>query len=295
VPTQHDSADATAKLMLVALSFAWGLTWPAMRLALDEIPPFSMRVVTLGLGAGALLIFVKLQGRSFALAGPQHGVHLVVGGILNVLSFSLLSVIAMMFAATGRVAMLAYTMPIWAALFAWLVLGERLTRARVIALALCIAGMAILIWPLARSGSLIGLLIAIGIAVSWAAGTVYLKWARMAGDPVANAAWQIVVAFAIVTMCLPFAEGALHLSQAGTVALLATVFAGFVGSGLAYFLWFGVIGRVSAMTASLGVLSAPVIGVVSTALMLGEIPTISDIVGYVLIFAASVCVLLPGR
>ena len=37
----------------------------------------------------------------------------------------------MMFAATGRVAMLAYTMPIWAALFAWLVLGERLTRARI--------------------------------------------------------------------------------------------------------------------------------------------------------------------
>ncbi len=35
--------------MLIALGFAWGLTWPAMRLALDEIPPFSMRVVTLGL------------------------------------------------------------------------------------------------------------------------------------------------------------------------------------------------------------------------------------------------------
>jgi drug/metabolite transporter (DMT)-like permease len=49
------------------------------------------------------------------------------------------------------------------------------------------------------------------------------------------------------------------------------------------------------MTASLGVLSAPVIGVVSTALLLGEIPTLSDIIGYVLIFAASVCVLLPAR
>ena len=38
------ATDTTAKLMLVALSFAWGLTWPAMRIALDEIPPFSMRV-----------------------------------------------------------------------------------------------------------------------------------------------------------------------------------------------------------------------------------------------------------
>jgi drug/metabolite transporter (DMT)-like permease len=295
VPGQQESADTTAKLMLVALSFAWGLTWPAMRIALDEIPPFSMRFVTLGLGAGALFIVAGLQGRSFALGGLKNGAHLIASSILNVLSFTLLSVFAMLFAGTGRVAMISYTMPIWAALFAWFVLGERLTRARVIALALCIAGMAILIWPLAQSTSLIGLLIAISIAVSWAAGTVYVKWARITGDPVANAAWQVFVAFVIVTACLPFVEGSLHLAQAHATALLAAVFAGLVGSGLAYFLWFRIIGRVPAMTASLGVLSAPVIGVVSTAVLLGEIPTAADIVGYVLIFAASVCALLPGR
>jgi drug/metabolite transporter (DMT)-like permease len=292
---QQQTADTTAKLMLVALSFAWGLTWPAMRIALDEIPPFSMRVVTLALGAGALFAVARLQGRSFALGSAKNCAHLIVSGILNVLSFSLFSVIAMMFASTGRVAMLSYTMPIWAAVFAWFVLGERLTRARVIALALCAAGMAILITPLLQTGRVIGLAIAIGIAVSWAAGTVYVKWARMTGDPIANAAWQILAAFVIVTACLPFAEGSLHLTQASALAAFATVFAGLVGSGLAYFLWFGIIGRVPAMTASLGVLSAPVIGVLSTALLLGEIPTAADIVGYVLIFAASVCVLLPGR
>ena len=205
------------------------------------------------------------------------------------------SVSAMMFAATGRVAMLAYTMPIWAALFAWLVLGDRLLRIHIAALALCVAGMTILIWPLAQTTSLVGLLIAMSIAVSWAAGTVYVKWARMTGDPEANAAWQVVIAFAIVLLLLPFFEGGLHLSQAHSKAFGAAIFAGLVGSGLAYFLWFGIIGRVSAMTASLGVLSAPVIGVVSTALLLGEIPTFSDVIGYVLILAASICVLLPAR
>jgi drug/metabolite transporter (DMT)-like permease len=292
---QQQTADTTAKLMLVALSFAWGLTWPAMRIALDEIPPFSMRVVTLGLGAGALFAVARLQGRAFALGSAKNCAHLVVSAILNVLSFSLFSVIAMMFASTGRVAMLSYTMPIWAAVFAWFVLGERLTRARIIALALCAAGMAILIYPLLQTGSVIGLAIAIGIAVSWAAGTVYVKWARMTGDPIANAAWQIFFALVIVIVSLPLFEGSLHLTQASMLAVFATIFAGLVGSGLAYFLWFGVIGRIPAMTASLGVLSAPVIGVVATAVLLGEIPTAPDIVGYVLIFAASVCVLLPSR
>lgn len=288
-------ADTTARLMLIALSFCWGLTWPAMRLALDEIPPFSLRVVTLALGGGALMLYAKFQGRSLATGSWTNRRHLVVSSILNVLSFSLLSVIAMMFAATGRVAMLAYTMPIWAALLAWPVLGERLKRVHIVALALCLSGMTILIWPLAQTTSLIGLLIALTIAVSWAAGTVYVKYVRMTGDPVANAAWQVTIAFAIVVLLLPVFEGELHLAQAHRNAFGAAIFAGLMGSGLAYFLWFGVIGRVPAMTASLGVLSAPVIGVLSTALLLGEIPTISDIVGYVLIFAASVCVLLPGR
>lgn len=292
--TQHDASDATARLMLVALCFAWGLTWPAMRIALDEVPVVSMRVVTLGLGAGALFAFVKLQGRSLSPGSGRNFLHLIVSGILNVLSFSLGSVIAMMFATTGRVAMLCYTMPIWAAVFAWLALGERFTRVRVIALLLCAAGMAILILPL-RHDNPIGLLVAVGVAVSWAAGTVYVKWARIQGDPYVNAGWQVFVSFVIVTACLPFFEGSLHLSQAHMPAILATIFAGLVGSGLAYFLWFGVVGRVPAMTASLGVLSAPVIGVVSTAILLGEHPTGADIVGYVLIFAASACAVLPQR
>jgi drug/metabolite transporter (DMT)-like permease len=295
VQARHETTDTTAKLMLVALGFAWGLTWPAMRIALDEIPPFSMRVVTLALGAGALFIVVWFQGRSFALGGMKNAAHLAVSGILNVLSFSLLSTIAMLFTATGRVAMLSYTMPIWAALFAWLVLGERFTGARVLALVLCAAGMAILVYPLLHSGALIGLLIAIFIAVSWAAGTVYVKWARITGDPIANAAWQIFIAFVVVVVCLPFAEGSLQLTQAHALAVFAMVFAGLAGAGLAYFLWFAIIGRVSAMTASLGVLSAPVIGVISTAALLGEIPTVEDIVAYVLILAASACVLLPSR
>ena len=289
------TTDTTAKLMLVALSFCWGLTWPAMRLALDEIPPFSLRVVTLGLGGGALMLYARFQGRSLATGSWRNRTHLFVSSILNVLSFSLLSVIAMMFAATGRVAMLAYTMPIWAALLAWPVLGERLTRMHVFALALCLAGMTILIWPLAQTTSFIGLMIALTIAISWAAGTVYVKYVRMSGDPVANAAWQVLISFGIVVVLLPVFEGELHLAQADAKGFGAAIFAGLMGSGLAYFLWFGIIGRVPAMTASLGVLSAPVIGVISTALLLGEIPTLSDVIGYVLIFAASACVVVPTR
>lgn len=287
--------DVTATLMLVALSFAWGFTWPAMRLALVDIPPFSMRVVSIGLGMVSLLVVVKLQGRSFALSGRHDWIHVVVAAFLNIVGFTMLSSFALLLAGTGRVAMLSYTMPIWAALFAWLALGERFNAARVLALMLCVAGLTIIIYPLATTGVPVGLLLALATGISWGAGTVYLKWARISGDTVAVAAWQLVVAFVFVSVCVPLVEGTLHVSQARLPAILGTIFTGLIGSGLAYFLWFKIIGRLPAMTASLGILSAPVIGVLSTATLLGERPTVPDMIGFALIFAASVCVLIPAR
>jgi drug/metabolite transporter (DMT)-like permease len=49
------------------------------------------------------------------------------------------------------------------------------------------------------------------------------------------------------------------------------------------------------MTASLGVLASPVIGVISSAILLGERPTLPDMIGFALIFAAAACVLVPSR
>ena len=228
--------------MLVALSFVWGLTWPAMRVALQEIPPFSMRMVSLGLGAAALMLTVRLQGRRFGFTRRKDWAHVIVAGILNIVGFTMLSSFALLLVTTSRAAILAYTMPIWAALFAWVALGERFTRARVLALLLCGAGMTILIYPLYQSGIPPGVLLAVATGVSWAAGTVYLKWARIEGDPVAVAAWQLTVALCFVAVCVPLVEGGLHLTQASATALFGTVFTGIAGSGLAYFLWFRIVG-----------------------------------------------------
>ena len=49
------------------------------------------------------------------------------------------------------------------------------------------------------------------------------------------------------------------------------------------------------MTASLGVLSVPVIGVLASMAILGERPTFADVIGFLLIFAAAACVLIQPR
>jgi len=286
--------DLTAKLMLVGLIIAWGLTWPAMRFALFEMPPFSMRFVSMGLGAATLFVILRLQRRALRVEGGIAWAHVAVAGLFNIVGFSVLAAFAQLTAGTSRVVILAYTMPIWASLLARPILGERLNSARAAALALCVAGMAVLIYPLAGAGLPGGILLAIGAAMSWAAGTVYLKWARIDGDPITVAAWQLVVGFLIVTLGLPFFEGWPHLWPLHWPALVSGIFVGIVGSGIAYLLWFDIITRLPAMTASLGVLSVPMIGVIASVLLFGERPTLPDLIGFALIFAASACVLLAS-
>jgi drug/metabolite transporter (DMT)-like permease len=155
--------------------------------------------------------------------------------------------------------------------------------------------MAVLVYPLLASGVPIGILLALGAAVSWSAGTVYLKWAHIEADPMAVTFWQLVVGFIAIGACQPLVEGPLHLWPIQMTTLAALVFSGLVGSGIAYFLWFEIVRRLPAMTASLGVLSVPAVGIVASVVMLGERPTATDIAGFALILLASACVLLaPG-
>jgi drug/metabolite transporter (DMT)-like permease len=266
-----------------------------MKISLLEIPPLSMRMATAACGAAILFTIAMLRRTNlFIPPGTKRG-HIAVGGVLNIVGFSLFSAFAQMSATTSRVTILAYTMPIWACLLARIILGERLTVNRSIALALCVVGIVVLIYPLTQSGIPSGILLAVGAGVSWAAGTIYLKWARIEGDPVAIAAWQVATGFLVVAACVLIFEGVPHLWPVSGQALFGVVFTGVVGSGLAYVLWFEVIRRLPAMTASLGVLSVPVIGVLASMLLLGEQPTLADVIGFALIFAASACVMIKPQ
>ena len=218
--------------------------------------------------------------------------HLVVAGCLNIACFTLFSAFAQLATATSRVAVLAYTMPIWAALFAYPVLGERLNLTRGMSLLLCAIGLTVLIYPLLGSSDVIGLVFALATAVSWAAGTVYLKWAQVDADPMAISAWQLVVALVVTFAGSLTFEGSLHLWPVPARALGALVFSGLVGSAFAYLLWFEIVRRLPATAASLGVLSVPVVGIVASVLIPGERPTIADIVGSILILIAAAGVLL---
>ena len=90
-------------------------------------------------------------------------------------------------------------------------------------------------------------------------------------------------------------ESSFKISTVHLNSWLGVIFSGLAGSAVAYYLWFRIIRLMPASTASLGTLASPVIGVISSIFLLNEVPTTTDIIGYTLIFSASVCALLQPQ
>jgi drug/metabolite transporter (DMT)-like permease len=297
MPHARDTAEVTgtARVLVVLLAFAWGLNWISVSIGLRGAPPWTLRFLGAGLGALTLIAAATLSGHTLRVPRGER-IHVMVAGFLNVALFQILSTFAQLNGATSRVIILAYSMPIWTTILGRFLLGERLTAMRQVAIALCIVGLAILVWPLFAHGIPITVVLGLACAWCWCGATVYLKWVRATVPPLANAAWQLVFGFLFIAAGTFVFEGVPHVTVISFHTWLAILFMGIIGTGLAHFLWWSVAARLPAITASIGALLVPVIGVLASTVILHERPTVNDIVGFALIFSAAACVLLqPGR
>ena len=284
-----------AKLLLALCGVLWGVCWPVIKIGLIGFTPWTYRLLAFTVGAASLMTIVKLTGRRLMEPRGMTWVHLFASSVLNVVAFGLFSTIAMLTATTSRVAVVSYSFPVWACLLAWLILGEKLRGAGALGLVFCIAGLVVLVYPVLESSAIIGLGLSLASAMTWAVGTIYLKLVRIPGDTLTNTAWQIAIAALVMLVCVPIAQGWPSFEPAPAIAIAAVVFNGLLGSSLCYLLWYYIIGHLPMTTASLGSLASPAVGVVTAALFLREWPTLGDIIGFSLIFAAAACAILQPR
>jgi drug/metabolite transporter (DMT)-like permease len=266
----------------------WGLNWPAVKILLTGVSPWALRALGLAAGALVLTAVALVLRRSFAVP-RRHWARLIVAGLFNLAGFNIFAAFAQLNLPTSRAAILTFTMPLWSALFAWVALGERIDRLRTASLAIGAVGLAVLIvpfWPVIAAGGVpIGLVYVLGAAISWAAGTVWLKKFPIAADPFAVTIWQIVVgAIAAAAGMAVFETPRVDLSSGAMVAALAYHIV--LPQALVYILWFDLLGRVSSTTATLGTLLIPVFAVLGAMIVLGERPAAHDMAGFALILAA---------
>ncbi|MGY4359994.1 drug/metabolite transporter (DMT)-like permease [Bradyrhizobium sp. i1.7.7] len=185
---------APAGLMFLAItSIGWGFNWPVTKFLLSELPPLTLRGVTGVLGA-VLLAALALIRRQSLKVGPGIWPRLLTAAVLNVTGWMVLMGLALLWLPASEAALIAYTMPVWASLIAWPVLGERPTVLRTLGLVMAFVGLASIMGGNGFAASvekLPGIIMALGGALGFAVGTVFSKKYPIHLPPITAAAWQI--------------------------------------------------------------------------------------------------------
>lgn len=258
-------------VLLVIASVGWGLNFPIMKHLLTEWPPLSSRGLCGIVGAVALALIAVLRQQSLRVPDKMR-LRLMLVSTLTIGGWVAFMGIALLWLNAGEAAVLGISIPVWVALLARPILGERLSLVRALALAVALAGITVLIGGNGIDASvekLPGIACALAGAVCVALGTVLTKHFPLAMPPLSLAAWQIGIG------CVPIAIVGLALEQPQLAALspvgwASMVYMTLIQFCLCYVCWFAALERLPAATASIGTLLVPVVGVLGASAMLND-------------------------
>lgn len=263
--------DAAGIGLLVVTAIGWGLNWPAMKLLLQHMPPLTARSIAGLLGCLVLAAVALARRESLSIPGRLWP-RLIAISLLNVTAWMGLATFSLLWLAAAEATIVCYTMPVWAALMAWAILGEKPGLTRIAGLALALSGLSLLVLGQGLAvgiEKLPGVALGLGSAVLFSLGTVITKRWPLGLPPTTSAAWQVGIGI------LPLGVLALAFDRVSFAAVTPRdwallTYGGIVPLGLAYLTWFAALRRLPASLASLGTLLTPMVGVTTAALFLGE-------------------------
>lgn len=275
----------------------WGLSWPAMKLCLGSVPPLWLAALRF---SSAGLVLFGILGVTGRLRWPPRADWPVLAsvGLFQMMAFTALGLVAMRHTDAGRAALLAYTTPVWVMLGAWLVLRQRPSRGQFGAILLGLAGVAVVCSPLGMDWTapdvLLGNSLLLLCAICWAVVILHVRRHRWVSHPLDLAPWQMLLAAVPLVVAAVTFEGPLSVVWSPRlVGLLA--FIGPVATSFCFVISSEVGRHIDSFSMSNATLGVPAIGLLSSALLLGERLSVALLVGLACLAAALVTAARAGR
>ena len=266
-----------------------------MKLGLQYVTPLWFATTRMFLGALSLFVFLLLQ-RQLAMPRRDDMTILMVVAVFQISLPTALIHAGLSYMDAGRSAILVFTIPLWVAPLAVFVLGERLSKRYLVGLAAGLAGIALLFNPLTFDFGDVKALIGNGFMIlasfSFALAIVLVRRHRWTVPIIQLMPWQMLLGTGILLVASTAIEGPPSMQwSTGLVAVMA--YNGPIASGFCFWAYVSVSRSLPAMSTSLGSLGVPVLGVLSSAFILGEAFTLTIVSGLILI-AAGVLAITVG-
>ncbi len=249
---------------------SWGLTWPQSKFLLTMLPPFSMRA-TCGV-FGFVFAFAVAFARGERIWPPRdQWPRLLLFAMLNYGLFIVLTTQSLAMLKASEAVVITYTLPVWASLLAWPMLGERPTVWKLLALVLALGGVALLVGADTAAATwqkLPAAAMGLAAAILFGLGTVLAKKQPLRLPPTTAVAWQAALGMVLV-VSLASRESP-DWNNVTATGWAAIAYISTVPMTIAYLAWFRALRMVPASTAATTVLVSPVVGVIGSGLLLGE-------------------------
>ena len=284
---------ATGLLLLASLGLFWGLNWPAMKIIVSEMTVWWFRAISVAAGATGLLLVAFLTSR---VTHPRRHeiVPLLTCSVFAVCGWHLFTGYGVSLLPAGRASILAFTMPVWASILAVPILGEAMTRTKIVGLVLGLAGLAVLIGPdlVALQAAPTGVLFMMGAAFSWAMGTVLFKRFEWSSPITAIMGWMMVIGLFVIVPGAVLLEPLPDMTTLSTRAWIALIYLFALPMVYCQWAYLKVVRMFPAAIAAIGTLAVPIVGVYSGALLLGETVGWAEFTSMALIVSALTVVLV---
>jgi drug/metabolite transporter (DMT)-like permease len=282
--------------LLCLLTLIWGINWPIMKIGVADFPVFTFRTVTMVGGLAVFALIARVQGHSLKIARPYWR-EVAVLGSTNMAAWYVLSILGVKLLASGRAAIIGYTLPVWVALIGFLVYGERQGARLVLALVAAAIGVGLLLSSelQALAGSPLGTFCMLAAAASWGLGTHLLRRRRQPTPLIVLSFWMMVGTLALCALLSVVFERDQWVRWPNLPEWASIVFNIVMAYGIAQLLWFRLASTLPPLVSALSVMMIPVVGVLSGLVMLGERPGWTDLVALIAILVSIAATLIPAR
>ncbi|HSK92741.1 MAG TPA: EamA family transporter [Candidatus Angelobacter sp.] len=302
-PSTRPPSFAAVVTALLIVYVVWGSTYFAIALMIETLPPLlsaGVRYGTAGLlMLGALVAHARLRGRE-PIERPTgaHWRSAAIVGILLLVGGNGGVVLAELRIPSGMAAVLVATVPLWLAVFDAAVTRQRPSRLAIGGLVAGLAGVAVLLVPLEGLESLdpIGVLLVVGAAISWAAGSMIARHAPMPRSGLLATGMEMLAGGAALVLAgaLLGEIGRADLSGASARSLLALAYLVVFGSIVAFTAYTWLLANVPVTTVGTYAYVNPIVAVGLGAVFLSEPITVRTLVASVVIIGAVVA-MVSGR
>lgn len=271
--------------LIVLVTLIWGYTWVTMKIGLSDIPPFLFSGLRFLIGAVLLFLF-QLALKKPLLPAKRDWIPIATMGALMAVGYSGLLTCGMRFVDSGQTSVLVYTMPIFVTVLAHFFLNEKLTAMKGIGLACGAAGLLFILGPqllrLAFDQALLGQILILLSALSWACANIFSKRKFSDYDIVKMTIWQLLIGAAMLLLISAAAESWAH-ARWSVPSVSSLLFNGIFSTAVTFVAWFWVLGKIEASTASMALMTVPILGLFFGWLQLHEQLTANIAIGALLI------------